>query len=113
VLSAAGLRAAGMAGILSEMLLKEPTAVQLRVTIADIEPPIWRRMLVPWTWNLGQLHPVIQAALGWWDYHLHQFVIGGLRYGDVEQIGEPEFEATPEVSTRQRCGCWTSATTLR
>jgi len=24
--------------------------------------------------------------------HLHQFTIGGLRYGDPEQVGEPEFE---------------------
>jgi hypothetical protein len=70
----------------------QPNAVQLRVTMAETEPPIWRRLVVPWSFTLGQLHQVIQAAFGWWDYHLHQFVIGGLRYGDVEQIGEPEFE---------------------
>ncbi|MDQ6672801.1 MAG: plasmid pRiA4b ORF-3 family protein [Chloroflexota bacterium] len=39
-------------------------------------------MAAPWTFHLGQLHHVIQAAFGWWDYHLHQFVIGGLRYGE-------------------------------
>ncbi len=53
---------------------------------------IWRQLLVPWKFHLGQLHHVIQAAFGWWDYHLHQFLIGGLRDGDLEQIGEPEFE---------------------
>jgi hypothetical protein len=74
------------------MCFTQPNAVQLRVTLAQIEPPIWRRLVVPWSFTLGQLHQLIQAAFGWWDYHLHQFVIGGLRYGDVEQIGEPEFE---------------------
>ena len=74
------------------MLFKEPNAARLVVTIGDIEPPIWRRLVIPWVWNLGQLHHVIQAAFGWWDYHLHQFLIGGLRYGDLEQIGQPEFE---------------------
>ena len=70
---------------------EEPTAVQLRVTLLDIEPrsaSAW----VPWRFHLGQLHRVIQAAFGWWDYHLHEFIIGGLRYSDPEQAGEPEFE---------------------
>ena len=74
------------------MSWEEPTAVQLRVTLLDIEPAIWRQLVVPWRFHLGQLHRVIQAAFGWWDCHLHEFIIGGLRYGDPEQIGEPEFE---------------------
>jgi hypothetical protein len=82
----------------------EPTAVQLRVTLLDIEPAIWRQLVVPWRFHLGQLHRVIQAAFGWWDAHLHEFRIGGLRYGDPEQIGEPEFEdearAFDEVAVR-------------
>jgi hypothetical protein len=50
----------------------------------DIEPAIWRRLVVPRTWHLGQLHLVIQAAFNWWNYHLHDFNIGGLRYGDPD-----------------------------
>jgi hypothetical protein len=73
-------------------VFKDPNAVQMRVALAEVEPVIWRRLVVPWTFHLGQLHHVIQAAFGWWDYHLHQFLIGGLRYGNYEQIGEPEFE---------------------
>src|SRR5258708_1902492 len=64
----------------------------MHVALAEIEPAVWRRLVVPWTFHLGQLHHVIQATFGWWDYHLHQFLIGGLRCGDLEQIGEPEFE---------------------
>jgi hypothetical protein len=69
-----------------------PTTIRLRVALADIEPPIWRRLLVPRTFTLGEVHQVIQAAFGWWDSHLHAFHIGGLMYGDLEQIGTPEFE---------------------
>lgn len=63
---------------------REPNALQIRVTLAEIEPAIWRRLVVPWTWHLGQLHLVIQAAFNWWNYHLHEFHIGGLQYGDPD-----------------------------
>ena len=59
-------------------------AVQLRVTMAEIEPVVWRRIVVPATWHLGHLHLVIQAAFNWWNYHLHEYRIGGLRYGEPE-----------------------------
>jgi hypothetical protein len=63
---------------------REPNAVQIRVTLDEIEPAIWRRLVVPRTWHLGQLHLVVQAAFAWWNYHLHEFTIGGLRYGDPD-----------------------------
>jgi hypothetical protein len=68
---------------------------KLVVTMVDSEPPIRRRQLVPSSWHLGDLHHVIQAAFGWLDYHLHQFLIDGLRFGDLEQIGMPELEGEP------------------
>jgi Plasmid pRiA4b ORF-3-like protein len=78
-------------GIVSRMSFNEPNAVQIRVSLARIEPAIWRRLIVPIGFHLGQLHRVIQAAFGWWDYHLHEFRIGGLSYRDAE-VCEPEFE---------------------
>jgi Plasmid pRiA4b ORF-3-like protein len=63
---------------------------QLIVTLRDIEPPIWRRLVVPASLTLRELHAVIQTAMGWKDYHLHMFDIDGVRYGDVEEIeGNP------------------------
>src|ERR1700760_2979521 len=79
------------AGILAGMSLYEPNALQIRVALAEIEPAIWRRLIVPCSFHLGQLHRVLQAAFGWWDYHLHEFRIGGLSYRDAE-VCEPEFE---------------------
>lgn len=77
-------------------MFKLPTAVQMRVTLREIEPPIWRRLIVPRTFHLGQLHQVIQAAFGWWDYHLHEFQIGGLSFSDPDLV-KPEFVGDPRV----------------
>lgn len=66
------------------MLYQEPNALQIRIALAEVQPAVWRRLVVPWTWHLGQLHLAIQAAFNWWNYHLHEFRIGGLRYGDPE-----------------------------
>jgi hypothetical protein len=67
------------------------TVHQLDVTLDDIEPRIWRRIEVPSTITLAGLHGVIQRAMGWQDYHLHQFEIGDTVYGvdDGEGWGPP------------------------
>lgn len=61
---------------------KAPAKIyQLKATIVGIEPPVWRRLLVPSSMNLSQLHELLQSAFGWWDCHLHEFEVGGTRYG--------------------------------
>jgi hypothetical protein len=65
---------------------------QLKVTLLDTKPPIWRRVLVDGGGTLDHLHEVIQAAFGWWNYHLHEFEVGRTRYGvpdPDEDWGEP------------------------
>lgn len=65
-------------------------AVQLRVAPRHIEPEIWRRLVVPASLTLRQLHAVLQTAMGWEDYHLHLFDVDGVLYGDVEELeGHP------------------------
>jgi hypothetical protein len=64
------------------------TAVQLRISLMEHTPTIWRRLLVPGEITLAKLHMVFQAAMGWEDYHLHYFEIDGQRYG----IPDEEFE---------------------
>ena len=55
--------------------------VQLHIQLADIDPPVWRRLLVPGSVRLAKLHDMVQAAMGWNDSHLHCFEIGDERYG--------------------------------
>lgn len=49
---------------------------RLKITLTDTQPPIWRRVEVPAAITLKNLHAVIQAAMGWKNYHLYQFHVG-------------------------------------
>ena len=54
---------------------------QLKITLKYSRPPIWRRIHVSADTRLGELHDIIQTAMGWSDDHLHQFIIGDTSYG--------------------------------
>ena len=58
---------------------------QFKVTLSGVSrPPVWRRVLVPADFTLGDLHEVIQQAMGWDDYHMHLFSVGGQEYGSPD-----------------------------
>ena len=65
---------------------KEVLVYQLRIWLREISPAIWRRLLVRSDSAIADLHYTIQIAMGWTDFHLHQFIIHGKRYG-VSKIG--------------------------
>lgn len=67
---------------------------QLKATIVETKPPVWRRVVVAEDITLSGLHDVLQAAFGWWDCHLHEFEIRGVRYGvdDGEDWQPPKDE---------------------
>jgi hypothetical protein len=56
---------------------------QLRIALPYIAPPIWRRLEVPGTLMFGDLHDLIQVAMGWEDCHLWAF------YVDKTEISPP------------------------
>ena len=64
---------------------------QLRITLVDVEPAVWRRLLVPAGVRLAKLHDMFQAAMGWTNSHLHSFTIGDDRYG-MQFDEQPEGE---------------------
>jgi hypothetical protein len=67
------------------------TVYQLKATLLETKPPVWRRIVVRADITLSGLHDVLQAAFGWWDCHLHEFEIDGTRFGidDGEGWGAP------------------------
>ena len=67
---------------------------QLRLHLRGVSPPVWRRVLIPSTSTVAELHDVIQDAMGWGDLHLHQFTIRGQSYG-VPQVGAENAFAGP------------------
>jgi hypothetical protein len=64
------------------------TVLSLKIALRGVKPPIWRRLLVPGTMTLGDLHQAIQAAMGWEDGHLHAFDIDGRQYGDRQTVDD-------------------------
>lgn len=63
---------------------------QFKVILKGVKPPVWRRIQVPETYTFWDLHVAVQDAMGWDDYHLHQFEIIDPRYGDKRNIGIPD-----------------------
>ena len=70
-----------------------PSALQLKIRLLSISPMIWRRVLMPETMRLRELHGVIQVAMGWKSLHLFVFERGGGRYGSRELSA-----ASPDVA---------------
>jgi len=84
-----------------------PETFLLRIDLVGAKPPIWRRVEVPSTLMLDEVHDLLQLLFGWYDSHLHRFALGTavwdphaeyfLNAFDVE---EGEEEGTPEVEVR-------------
>lgn len=53
---------------------------QLKISLTDTTPPIWRSFVVPSFITLDRLHDVIQIVMGWEDSHLHEFIFKKKRY---------------------------------
>jgi hypothetical protein len=67
---------------------------QLKIVLSDSHPPIWRRLVVPGSIKLSQLHQIFQETMGWTNSHLHDFLIEKKRYSDPD----PEFDSGPVYS---------------
>lgn len=61
--------------------IEDTTIYQLKISLRDIKPPIWRRVQVLSSTTLEKLHYIIQETMGWGNCHLHQFIIDGIEYG--------------------------------
>jgi len=46
------------------------------VVLQGTDPPVWRQLLVRSHATLGDLHLVLQRAMGWQGAHLHAFRVG-------------------------------------
>jgi hypothetical protein len=83
---------------------------QLKVTLENVYPPIWRRIQAPGDLTLPQLHAVLQIAMGWANSHLHGFrareqfyTEPDPDYTDMDVIDERQVrlnQIAPEVGAR-------------
>jgi hypothetical protein len=67
-----------------------PRRITVRVTLREIEPPIWRELSLPDSYTLEQLHRCIQLTFDWFDYHLYEFQIASRRYERADSEAEGE-----------------------
>ncbi len=57
---------------------------QLEISLKDINPLIWRRVVVDSAIKLPDLHKVIQTAMGWTNSHLHHFIKDKVFYSEPD-----------------------------
>lgn len=69
---------------------------RIRVQLARTRPPVWRRVEVPSSLTLDQLHTVVHVAMGWPGTDGHEFCVG-------RSIRDPWRQAfwSAEVAERQ------------
>lgn len=70
---------------------------RFEVRLRDIEPSIWRMIEVPASATFWALHVAIQDAMGWLDYHLHEFSISQPGTASPVKIGIPDDEFRTET----------------
>ena len=68
---------------------------ELKITLQDSKPPIWRRIAVAADMRLSDLHGVIQIVMGWTNSHLHQFIVRNHR-------SKPTREEIQEISRNEQ-----------
>jgi len=73
-----------------------PETYQLKIRLLGINPMIWRRVLVPSSTTLRELHGIVQVAMGWEGIHLFLFDIHAVRYGSFELHA-----SNPDVSLQE------------
>jgi hypothetical protein len=61
--------------------------VQIKVKLLGVsKPPVWRELQLRADTHLDQLHEILQAALGWENYHMHVFTFADEEFG----VRDPE-----------------------
>ena len=62
--------------------------LQFRLSVKDVKPEIWRKLLVSSDITLARLHTILQVLMGWRDNHLYAFVINEKRYSPPSEHDE-------------------------
>ncbi len=71
---------------------------RLKIELDEMEAPVLRHIEVPRAIRLADLHLVIQAAMGWENYHLYEFRVGRtVAYG----LPDPDWPDQATLSAKQ------------
>lgn len=67
-------------------------ACQFLIVLPNTDPLVWRRIQVPEAYSFWDRHVAIQDAMGWLDYHLHEFEVLDKKTERLVRIGIPDDE---------------------
>ncbi|MEN8905417.1 MAG: plasmid pRiA4b ORF-3 family protein [Clostridiales bacterium] len=71
---------------------------KIKINLVDINPPIWRRLVIPSNITFYKLHKIIQAVFDWQDYHLFEFNIYNINLGLPDESG---FGENPDKNAKR------------
>jgi Plasmid pRiA4b ORF-3-like protein len=60
-------------------MLDDARIYQLKITLVDSEPLVWRRLLVPALSTLNELHRILQITMGWGNIAPYHYRVGKQR----------------------------------
>ena len=75
--------------IIKEFFMK---AFQIKITLKDVHPPVWRRLIVPGGYTFTDLTEIFIEAMGWSGYHLSCHYFSSLH---LEFENDPEDDYIP------------------
>lgn len=75
---------------------------RLRVTLTDVDPRVLRVLDVPADVTLPDLHDLLQAAMGWADFHLHEYVAADHRWTSFHDSDAVDPGSDDEAGVRLR-----------
>ena len=73
-----------------------PVVYVLHVQLDGVEPPIWRRIVVEEETKLPKLSRILESAMGWEGYHLHDFQVG-----DGVTFAGPDLDSDHAIDERK------------
>lgn len=73
-----------------------PRYYEFEVALREIQPRIWRRMLLRTTASFAQLHQAIQDSFGWTESHLWEFRLPTHQGRPIVGLPVGERSAPPE-----------------
>ena len=94
-----GIAAAPLDSASLEDMDSTPYLLQLRIDLNGAKPPIWRRVIISSQSTLADLHATIQAAMGWYNAHLHHFETDA--FGFISDSVDPDFGLSSDHTTDQ------------
>jgi hypothetical protein len=65
-------------------MAREVTAYQIKISLLNTQPLVWRRLEVVSNMSLNVFALAINDSVGWESYHLHLFDVLGKEYGPTE-----------------------------